>query len=323
LAEGTCDYKELACAIDHAGWQQFSFIKQADHSSILGGREHDPAISRWLVISHSCDLVHHTEQEPYVELLALEQLQAVPDAELAKQSPRMQILTAYEAVDQTPVFFRARACYRTSVPRERFRDVLPDTALSLRSASDPQGIRGESEHNLAQWLAGRYNRIWTPSEFDRRLAKNVGKIQSSLERLQSHGVEEVFARITPSEELAQSDGYEICLIIVVDPLRQDKLDAVRSESRVLARWIAEGNGIAVLPAAPQIELSDQLPYGAVRGWFRFHEVFRDSLASRAGSARRDPVGVAAQAAQARGAPAAQHAQAESSEGKPPSTDKTA
>jgi len=74
LSGEECDYKVLAAALNSAGWQQFSFVKSADHSTVLAGAGHEKltADSRWIVVTHSCDIVHHTDQELFVELLALE-----------------------------------------------------------------------------------------------------------------------------------------------------------------------------------------------------------------------------------------------------------
>jgi len=134
-------------------------------------------------------------------------------------------------------------------------------------------------HGEAEWLAGRYNRGWTPSEFDRRLKKGVGKIQQSLQRLRSSGVEEIFARITPTQELGTEEHYEISLIVLVEPDRSDNINAVRSESRTLAHCIQQSGRIVVVPP-PQVELSTNVGYGYLRGWLRFDEVFRDALAAK-------------------------------------------
>jgi hypothetical protein len=276
-----CDYKTLAEKLDSAGWQQFSFVKPTDHSIVLDAfsTEYVAAPSRWIVVSHSCDLIHHTEQELHVELLRLEALPSVSADELALQSPRMAIITAYETGTQNPISFRARASHRLTVPRERLGSLAPDLAISLRSRSDPEGVRGPSEYQLSEWLASRYNRGWTPTEFDKRLSKNVGKIQPCLRRLRTHGVEEIFVRVTPASEIGPKEPYEIGLVILVDPEHEANLAAIQAESQTLARHIHQPGKVTVVQA-PTVTLSNLMGYSLLRGWIRFHDVFRDSLASR-------------------------------------------
>lgn len=281
LSGEECDYKVLAAALNSAGWQQFVFVKSEDHPTVLDGTGYEKltADSRWIVVTHSCDIVHHTDQELFVELLALERMQKVSDDDLAKQSPRLRYLAAYVHGDLSPIWFTARASFRVSVLRERLRSLSPDNAISLRSAQDNDGLRGKSEHELSQWLAGRYNRSWAPTEFDKRLSRNIVKIQQSLTRLRGLGVEDIFARVTPGEELGSGEQYEIDLVILVDPAQEANLDAVKAEAETLARQVAQKDRIAMV-RAPYVELSTRYGYGYVQGWMRFHDVLRDSMSSR-------------------------------------------
>ncbi len=276
-----CDYKVLAAALNSAGWQQFAFLKSEDHSAVLDGTGHEkPAADRrWIVITHSCDIVHHTDQELFVELLALERIQEVSNDDLAKQSPRLRFVTAYQQGDPPPIWFAARASFKVSVSRERLRNLSPDNAISIRSAQDNDGLRGKSEHELSEWLAGRYNRSWAPTEFDKRLSKNIAKIQQSLTRLRGLGVEDIFARVTPGTELGAGEQYEIDLVILVDPAEEANIDAVKAEAETLARQVAQKDRIAMV-SAPYVELSTRYGYGYVQGWMRFHDVLRDSMSSR-------------------------------------------
>ncbi len=280
-----CDYKVLAAALNSAGWQQFAFVKSEDHAALLDGTGHEKltADRRWIVVTHSCDIVHHTDQELFVELLALERLQNVSSNDLAQQSPRLKYVAAYVVGDSSRIWFIARASIRVSVPRERFRAIGPDNAISLRSAQDSEGLRGQSEHELIEWLAARYNRSWTPTEFDKRLSRNIKKIQESLTRLRDLGVEDIFARVTPGKELGPEEQYEIDLVILVSPDKQANLDAIKIEAETLARQVAKDR-IAMV-SAPCVELSTRYGYGYVQGWMRFHDVLRDSASSRAQGGR--------------------------------------
>ena len=204
--------------------------------------------------------------------------------DLAKQSPRLRYVAAYEQGNLLPIWFTARASFRVSVPRERLRSLSPDNAICLRSAQDNDGLRGKSEHELSEWLAGRYNRSWAPTEFDKRLSKNIAKIQQSLIRLRGLGVEDIFARVTPGKELGSGEQYEIDLVILVNPAEQANLDAVKAEAETLARQVAQKDRIAMV-RAPYVELSTRYGYGYVQGWMRFHDVLRDSMSSRAQGGR--------------------------------------
>jgi len=281
-----CDYKALAAELNSAGWQQFAFVRSEDHSVVLAGTGHEalPAERRWIVVTHSCDIVHHTDQELCIELLALERIQDVTVDELSKQSPRLRYVAAHQRGDLSPIWFCARASMRVSVPREHLHGVSPDSAISLRSTQDNDGLRGKYEHELSEWLAGRYNRSWAPTEFDKRLSKNIAKIQQSLTRLRGFGVEDIFARVTPSEELDQGEQYEIDLVVLVNPADEANLGAVKVEAETLARQITHNSKIAMVKA-PHVELSSRYGYGFIRGWMRFHDVLRDSMSSRISGGR--------------------------------------
>jgi hypothetical protein len=279
LSGGDCDYKALGAALEAAGWQQYSFIKEADNPVVLSGSDGAGAGAlRWIVISHSCDLVHHTEQEPFVELLGLEVVQGASDEELATRSPRLMFVTAYDTATQAPIPFRARASRRVSVDRQRLNKIAPDSSISLRSSHDPEGLRGKSEHALSEWLANRYSRGWTPTEFDRRVSRNVGKIQPTLKRLHSLGVEDIFVRVVPIKELGPVESYEMHLVIVVGPEHENNLPAIQAETAVLVGHLHVPNQIAVMP--PSVALSTFISYASIRYWLRFSDVFRDSLAFR-------------------------------------------
>jgi hypothetical protein len=232
---------------------------------------------RWLVITHSCDLIHHSEQETHVEFLGVEVLPNKPEKELALQSARMRIVKAFDATGKNPQFLCARATNRLSVPRTRLEGITPDTSICLRSSFDVAGLRGKSEREIGDWLAARYNRGWTPSEFDRRLKKNVGKIQQSLSRLKGKGVEEIFIRVTPLEELID-EAYEVSLLIIVLPEFESSLTAIHAEAKAFANSVQQTNLITIA-TPPNVQLSTMIAYEFVKGWLRFQDVFRDSLAA--------------------------------------------
>ena len=286
LVAQACDFKELAASLDSAGWQQFSFVKAEDHATVLAGIELVPLPSehRLLLVTHSCDVVHHTEQEQFVEFLAIERVPTATAEDLSKQSPRLKFLAAYAKGDPEPVWFQAKASLRLSVPRDRLRTLSPDLCMSLRAPGDNEGLRGEFEEEVADWLASRYNRSWTPTEFDRRLSRNVAKIQSSLVRLAANGVQDIYARVTPSAELDPNEAYEIDLVILVDPEQEGRLGAVRSEAETLARAVAQPGAISMV-RAPHVQLSTQYGHGYLRGWMQFQYVFRDSMAFRTSNRR--------------------------------------
>ena len=63
-----------------------------------------PGELRWLVTTHSCDLIHHSEQETCAELLGLESLANVPDGEARCKAREGKIVTAFDRAP-TPLFF--------------------------------------------------------------------------------------------------------------------------------------------------------------------------------------------------------------------------
>ena len=174
----------------------------------------------------------------------------------------MKFITAYETDTQKPISLRARVSQRVTIPRERLLSLTPDMTISLRSHDDPPGLRGKSEYQLSEWLSNRYNRSWTPTEFDRRISKNVGRIQPCLKRLGSYGVEEIFVRVTPTDALQPNEPYEVGFIILVDPAREADLRSVQAESQNLARAIQQPGTINVVQT-PSVALSSVVQYGTV------------------------------------------------------------
>jgi hypothetical protein len=279
-SSSSLDYKALGAALNKAGWQQYSFLKPGDHTATLGDVADNFGDLRWLVITHSCDLIHHSEQEVNVELLGVEAMSVGSEKELALQSSRMCIVKAYSDTGTQLMFLRARALNRLSLPRVKLQNITPDKSICLRSPYDVAGLRGKSEREIGDWLAARYNRGWTPSEFDRRLKKNVGKIQKSLIRLQSHGVADILIRVTPQDELTLDEPYEVSLIIIAAPESEPLLSAIQAEAKTFANSVQQPN-LIIIATPPNVQLSTLISFEFIKGWLRFHDVFRDSLAAAA------------------------------------------
>jgi len=215
----------------------------------------------------------------YAELLALDVLNDKPVDEMAKPSPRMRIISVYDSNQDAPIYCRARITQTLRVHRNCLCNLSPDKSISLRSSQDVVGLRGKSEREVCDWLAARYNRGWAPSEFDRRLKKSVGKIQPSLTRLRGLGVEEIFIRVTPAEELPDNEYYEVTIVILIDPEYQQNKGAIESEARSLAGVVQQPNKVKLV-TPPHVVLSIDYGYGYLKGMLRFADVFRDALAAQ-------------------------------------------
>ena len=110
------------------------------------------------------------------------------------------------------------------------------------------------------------------------MKRNVGKIQPSLRRLGPLGVEDIFIRVTPMQELGPEEPSEVSLVLLLNPERENNINAARAEAKNMANCIQQ-TGLLIIPTPPNVDLSTIVDYGKIRNWLRFHEVFRDSLSA--------------------------------------------
>ena len=141
-------------SIKRRGWLQWSCISSADLPSVLRSTALDRALAsldkdaRLLVVSQSCDLVHHSfESEPFAEAYLCEPL--APDAPengnlTAGKNPR-ELLVPF-TVDGVERLHRLHSKGRLLLPRQRLADIDPDPALMV----PPSSIR-----ILQRWLINR------------------------------------------------------------------------------------------------------------------------------------------------------------------------
>ena len=201
-------------AIKQRGWRQWSCLRSADLPTVLQGTglaASLPGISegaRLLVISQSCDLVHHCyDAEPVAEAYLCEPLAPAsgPDGNrTAGKNPReLHLPLSLEGKER---WHRIRSGSRVLFPRHRLARIDPDLSLS---APEP------SIRILQRWVMNRVVRAAFPDAFNDRTAKVLGKLEK---RLKKHGgpLLGLYVNVKPWEELSDDESYDVDFVGIVD-----------------------------------------------------------------------------------------------------------
>lgn len=154
-----------------------------------------------IVISHSCDLVHHDlDSEPYLQVLLARKARE-PDGNLTygKNVRRLQFDVQ---INGEEIAYEALA-------HEVFR--LPRTVLSGASPDDSRLLLAKEIDLLKQWVVKRYSRVAFPDEFNGRISKVSNKIRKLLKK-QGERIEGVYVLLETDEELSAKDDYRISIV---------------------------------------------------------------------------------------------------------------
>jgi len=201
-------------AIKGRGWRQWSCVSTADLPVVLRGTALAASLpglaegARLLVVSQSCDLVHHCyAAEPAAEAYVCEPLGPgfEPDGNrTAGKNPReLHLALILEDNDR---WYRIRSSGRVLFPRRRLARIDPDPTLSAPEAS----IR-----ILQRWVMNRVVRTAFPDAFNDRTEKALAKLEKRLKR---HGgpLLGLYVNVTPWEELADDESYDVDFVGIVD-----------------------------------------------------------------------------------------------------------
>lgn len=201
-------------SIKQRGWLQWSFIGQNDLPFVLKSTalERSQASSdlgtRMLIVSQSCDLVHHSyAAEPFAEayLCAPLPVDAAQDGNLtAGKNPR-ELQVPFMANGEE-CWYRLHSSGRVLLPRQRLAAIDPDPKLLLSSTS----VR-----ILQRWIINRIVRAAFPDVFNERTRKALTKLEGQLKK-KGTSLLGLCVNVTPWEELPEEKAYLVDFVGLVD-----------------------------------------------------------------------------------------------------------
>jgi hypothetical protein len=188
------------------GWKQGCLIHpdKAEQITSASIDFYDNTVSSeiWLVVlTQDCDLVRHTNVEPYVEMLAIQKLSNIPSNSARGQSARTLNLSFEINADMH--WFECNIHNRFRIRKESLCDLGVDTSLRVE----------ENEHRLLrQWLARRYTRAAFPDYFEEHLASTKGRVKSLFKSPEAKLISTVYIAID-NEDAGPDEDYFIHVIL--------------------------------------------------------------------------------------------------------------
>jgi hypothetical protein len=248
-------------SIKQRGWRQWSFVGTADVRSVLRGTSlgtGSPELAkdaRLLVVSQSCDLVHHCyASEPVAEAYLCEPL--APDAQpdgnyTAGKNPRE--LRVPFASDGTERWYRIHSNGQVLLPRHVLAGIDPDPSLVLPEPS----VRV-----LQRWIVNRVVRTAFPDAFNERTRKAQGKLEDRLKKAGTHLLG-LYVCLNSWEELGDDEVYEIDFVgLVPGGLTEGERKALVKALGEIAAAYEKSNGVSVLDY--QVQDEDEAPMSLLR-----------------------------------------------------------
>lgn len=237
------------------GWRQ-GVILPAAHlletlpdGSAVSGEHH------LLVVSQSCDLVHHDlEKEPHAVFLLLRS-HDVTSAEFAHgRNPRVLHFTGPDGK-----CFEAIAWHQITISRKRLLEPLPEGTTKL-FGSDLRVVTG--------WLAKRFTRIAFPDDFNDALRFQEGAIRKMMKK-RHHLFSEILLRVEPFEDLEAGETYKLICYLLMPPEIHDNPRELAAARLVAAKLeeVFEKSGIEVLACSPVSEVD--LSYAEIKELVRW------------------------------------------------------
>ena len=186
-----------------------------------------------IVTSHDCDVLNPSlQKEPFVEVLAAHQVDAIGRMQMSGRNPRSLQFTVADDDRLVPVSCSAHR--RWAVSRELLLEDEPQLQLPDRE-----------RRLVVEWLAKRYIRAAFPSAFDQRWHSGLRSWQKLLQRL-SEWVQGVYLRLNTLAELDDSNPY-LCHLLVAVPQQpasaedwQDRRRAIEEDVRTFWRQFEPG-----------------------------------------------------------------------------------
>lgn len=263
--------------IEAQGWRQGCVLPVICHSEVAQLPEVETTLGpddACIVVSQSCDLVHHdARQEPYAELLITQPLADPADPmALNRRNPRRLHFELW--VRGGLVFYEAWAWRRCRLRRAVLAHHQPDWERRL---PDERGLR-----MILDWLAARYQRAALPSAFQRRLRPVQKKLRALVAKLTNVSV--IYVALSSQEELGDAEDYRLSLILTLpanEYVQQARLSAMEKLYMEFMGLFAQCPGIELDEAESRVESEENISLAALRYLLRWEEFDYVSYQDRA------------------------------------------
>jgi hypothetical protein len=219
----TDNISDAADCLRSDGWRQGCLIQPDKTQQIIEFSidHYDKGVSAdtWLVVlTQDCDLVRNTEIEPFVELLALQQLPNKPSNPMQGQSARTLHLRL--EIDNQVYWFESCIHNRFRIKKDSLCGLGCNTTLVFQE---------NQLRLLRQWLARRYTRAAFPDHFERHLASTKDPVKKLFKSAIAKLISTVYIAID-NEEAGADEDYVIHVILTVlatdfdDPAKMELID---------------------------------------------------------------------------------------------------
>ena len=253
--------------IEAQGWRQGSVLPVACHAEVAQRPDVDAPIEpedACIVVSQSCDLVHHdAQQEPYAELLITRPLTGPADPLLRnRRNPRR--LHFELSVRGGLIPYEAWAWRRCRLPRTVLAHYQPDLERCLPDE--------QVQRMLLAWLAARYQRVALPSAFQHRLKPVQKKLRTLVAKLTDASA--LYVALRPPEELSDAENYRLSLIMTLSPeeyVQKPRLKAMEQVHMELMGLFARCAGIELDEVESKVESEENISVAALRYLLRWEE----------------------------------------------------
>ena len=227
---------DIGRQIEDLNWQQGSILKEADAAALrnqLRAKWTDNSVV--IVVSQSCDLVHHDlEAEPFAEIIVGQSVAGVNGNLTDGKNPR-RLHLRIESLGSADLVVEIVPSERYYIGRQQFVKIKPDEQRFL--------IERE-RRTLASWLAGRYKREALPTTFNQRIVKTQKK-RDKIHRRLSERVSALLVKLMPNRELPDNEPYHVRLLALVPADDHDPRDALENDLQALATQISQDGSIFV------------------------------------------------------------------------------
>lgn len=238
----TTDEDVIAAICDKA-WSQGDLLPDDIAKKVLPEDELKKG-ARAVVVSHDCDLVHHSlENEPVVEVLLLHAVAAQGDLTQAKNPRRIHLPYAENGM---VIYYEAFIHRRLFIDRRLLAEAAPVKG----------GFDADARDDLRQWLAKRYVRAAFPTEFDKRISGIKKKLKKALDTQEGKAISGIYIFLDPDAELPAGTAYKIIIRGTMRAVVFDESPLVKKCESLLGKMaalFASCDGIEVLEHAIQSE----------------------------------------------------------------------
>lgn len=237
---------DAADCLRSEGWRQGCLIlpKEAEQIIELSIDFYSKDTSRdtWLVVlTQDCDLVRKSQDEPYVELLAIQKLPNKPENPMRGQSARYLHLV-FDVGNEINWFY----CNI----HNRFR--IQKNAMCGLTSDTTQVFKENERRLLRHWLARRYARAAFPDHFETHLASTQDPVKKLFKSPAAKLISTIYIAID-NEDADSEEDYCIHVILTV------QADDYEDEKKIALIDSFEQRFIEVFSKRPHIRFALKNP----------------------------------------------------------------